>query len=89
MQSFLTFAVIRDFVPFPQCRRVADYNETAKPDGNLPHYREELMDVVRYRLQQELFSDQEVGGEREGVVHNGNKDMLLKYNLEEYHMMER
>lgn len=47
------------------------------------------MDVVRHWLQQELFSDQEVGREREGVVHNGNKDMLLKYNLEEYHMMER
>lgn len=47
------------------------------------------MDVGRHQFQQELFSDQEVGRERDGVVHNRNKDMLLKYNLEEYHMMER
>jgi len=28
------------------------------------------------------------GGGGEGVVHNGNKDMLLKASLEEQHMME-
>lgn len=62
---------------------MVDYDEATNSADNLLHYREELMDVVRQQLQQELFSDQEVRRVGKEFVHDGNKDILPKNNLEE------